>query len=195
MKTFEEAVSFHGHSCPGLAFGYRVALAAMREAGMEQIAEDEEFVAIVENDSCAVDAIQALTGCTFGKGNLVFRDYGKQVYTFVRRPSGAAVRIAVDFEAPAETGEERALWERYGRGDRSPEVLRAVHDRKAKKTRAILEAPEGELLRIKRMTLPLPPEARIYRSVECGSCGEKAAEPRARLRDGKVLCIPCFERT
>lgn len=46
---------------------------------------DEEMVAIVENDSCAVDAIQVLTGCTLGKGNLIFRDYGKQHLYKTRR--------------------------------------------------------------------------------------------------------------
>ena len=83
--TFAEVVSFHGHACPGLAFGYRVAEVALQELGDK--AEDEELVAVVENNSCAVDAIQVMAGCTFGKGNLIFKDYGKQVYTFIRRPS------------------------------------------------------------------------------------------------------------
>ncbi|MCL4536163.1 MAG: formylmethanofuran dehydrogenase subunit E family protein, partial [Nitrospirae bacterium] len=68
MKSFDDVVKFHGHSCPGLALGYRVGVAAVKELNMENISEDEEVVAIVENDSCAVDAIQVLTGCTFGKG-------------------------------------------------------------------------------------------------------------------------------
>ncbi len=29
IPTFEETVTFHGHACPGLALGYRVAVAAM----------------------------------------------------------------------------------------------------------------------------------------------------------------------
>ncbi|NTV15797.1 MAG: formylmethanofuran dehydrogenase, partial [Desulfobulbaceae bacterium] len=85
--TFEDAARFHGHTCPGLAFGFRVARVAIRELGLSR-AEDEELVAVVENDSCAVDAIQVLTGCTFGKGNLIFRDHGKQVYTFFKRATG-----------------------------------------------------------------------------------------------------------
>ncbi|MDI6728645.1 MAG: formylmethanofuran dehydrogenase subunit E family protein, partial [Thermodesulfovibrionales bacterium] len=107
MKTFDDVVKFHGHSCPGLAFGYRVAVAAVKELNMENISEDEEVVAIVENDLCAVDAIQVLTGCTFGKGNLIFKDYGKQVYTFMKRPSGDAIRISIDFTLPEETEEEK----------------------------------------------------------------------------------------
>lgn len=194
MKSFEEVVGFHGHSCPGLALGYRVARTALREMKRETISEDEELVAIVENNSCAVDAIQVVTGCTFGKGNLIFRDYGKQVYTFLKRPSGEAIRISADFAAPQETEEEKERWRRYSRGDRSPEVLKAVQNRKAKKTRAILDASEDELLKVIRVSVSLPPEAKIYQSISCTVCGEKVAEPNARLKDGTVVCIPCSEK-
>lgn len=193
MKTFEDVVEFHGHSCPGLALGYRVAIAAMREMDIERISEDEEIVAIVENDSCAVDAIQLLTGCTFGKGNLVFKDYGKQVYTFIKRPSGDGVRIAVDYEHPEETEEEREMMRRYRGGERSEEVLRVILSRRERMVKAILDAPDPELMKVKRVKVAPPPEARIYRSIRCGICGEMVAEPRARVRDGKMVCIPCFE--
>ncbi len=195
MKRFEEVISFHGHSCPGLALGYRVALAALQAMDMENISEDEELVALVENDSCAVDAIQVVTGCTFGKGNLIFKDYGKQAYTFVKRPSGNAIRISIEFTAPEETEKEKELWRRYSQGDRSEEVVRAVHNRKAKKTKAILEAPESALLKITKVKILLPQEARIYQSLSCGMCGEKTAEPKSRVKNGKIVCIPCFERT
>lgn len=194
MKDFNGVADFHGHACPGLAFGYRVATAAMGEMDMGNISEDEELVAIVENDSCAVDAIQVITGCTFGKGNLIFKDYGKQVYTFIKRPSGSAVRIVVDFTLPEDTENEKEIWRRYSEGDRSEAVLRVVHDRKARKMKAILEASESELLRITKMRMTLPPEARIYQSVRCGICGEKVAEPKAKVKNGKIVCIPCFER-
>jgi formylmethanofuran dehydrogenase subunit E len=70
---WERVVDFHGHECIGLASGYRVAEAAMDALGDGRDI-DEEMVAVVENDSCAVDAIQVVTGCTLGKGNLIFRD-------------------------------------------------------------------------------------------------------------------------
>jgi len=190
MKTYDEVVEFHGHSCPGLALGYRVSVKVLSE--FRGRAEDEELVAIVENNSCAVDAIQVMTGCTFGKGNLIFRDYGKQVYTFLRRPSGKGIRISVDWKRPAETEEEKAVWEKYAKGDRSKKVMQFVHDRKAARIRYILEADERELMAVRKGTEKLPPEAEIYRSVVCENCGEKVAEPGVRIRDGRLLCIPCF---
>jgi formylmethanofuran dehydrogenase subunit E len=189
--SFDDVVRFHGHACPGLAIGYRVSEKALREMGDR--AEDEELVAVVENNSCAVDAVQVMTGCTFGKGNLLFRDYGKQVYTFIGRPSGDAVRIAVNWVSPPETDEEREAWQRFSSGERSDDVMRIVHDRKARKIKAIMEAPDEELFEVKLLRVELPPEARVYPSVRCEFCGEKVMEPRARLREGKVACIPCAE--
>jgi formylmethanofuran dehydrogenase subunit E len=59
--TYEEIIQFHGHECPGLAMGYRMATAAMSELDSTR-AEDEKIVAIVENDACGVDALQCVTG-------------------------------------------------------------------------------------------------------------------------------------
>ena len=102
--TYEEIVRFHGHECPGLAIGYRMAIAAID--GLKSIrSEDEELVAIVENDACGVDALQCVTGCTFGKGNLLFRDYGKQVYTIYSRSTRSGVRVL--FHGNALTDEMR----------------------------------------------------------------------------------------
>lgn len=192
FSDFDDVIKFHGHSCPGLALGYRVSLAVIREFGIENISKDEEIVAIVENDSCAVDAIQVMTGCTFGKGNLLFKDYGKQVYTFINRASGDAIRISIDIEMPEETEYEKQMWKRYSEGDRSDEVLKAVHNRKAKKIKTILEAKDSELLKMSKFKTVPPPEAKIYQSIRCEICGEKVAEPKARIKDGKIVCIPCF---
>ncbi len=92
-SDLQQVIRFHGHLCGGILLGYRAARAGVERLGARR-AEDEELIAIVENDSCGVDAVQMLTGCTFGKGNLFFRDHGKQVYTFALRPSGRAVRVS-----------------------------------------------------------------------------------------------------
>ncbi|MBW2392561.1 MAG: formylmethanofuran dehydrogenase subunit E family protein, partial [Deltaproteobacteria bacterium] len=65
-EMIQKTVAFHGHMCPGLAIGIRAAEVALRDIGPH--AHDEEVVAVVETDMCGVDAIQSLTGCTFGKG-------------------------------------------------------------------------------------------------------------------------------
>ncbi len=80
QKDWEDCIAFHGHECPGLAIGFRMAHAARTRLGIIS-AHDEELVCVTENDACGVDAIQFLLSCTLGKGNLIFRDRGKHAFT------------------------------------------------------------------------------------------------------------------
>ena len=174
--NFDDAVKFHGHACPGLAIGYRVANLALKELGLR--ARDEELVAMVENNSCAVDAIQLICGCTFGKGNLIFKDFGKQVYTFIKRPHPEAVRIAVNWEPPPEDPETEAMWQRYSEGDRSPEVTAVVQDRKARKMKSVLEAEERNCSRSKELRRKCRSRPGFIKVLPAPACGEKVMEPR-----------------
>jgi len=191
MKNLSDVIDFHGHACPGLALGYRVSICALKKLGKRSV--DEEIVAIVENNSCAVDAVQVITGCTFGKGNLIFKDYGKQVYTFIKRPSDYGIRISVKWSPPPETMREKRMWKRYINGDRSEVVLKAVHERKSKKISAILNEGDNVLFSIKKVKITIPEEAVIYPSIRCNLCNEKMMESRARVKDGRIVCIPCFQ--
>jgi formylmethanofuran dehydrogenase subunit E len=185
-----DVVQFHGHLCPGLALGYRVAKAALRELKAER-PRDEELVAIVENDSCAADAIQFVTGATFGKGNLVFRDYGKHVYTFFNRRTGQGVRISEDYRGFETDGRFAELRKRQDAGE---DVTRELQAFKMEKAAAILKAEEKEIFTITPVADPPPREAGIRRSVRCAACGEKFMESRGRVKNGLIVCIPCFER-
>ncbi|MBI4685198.1 MAG: TraR/DksA C4-type zinc finger protein [Nitrospirae bacterium] len=191
MKKLDEVVKFHGHICPGLVLGYRVSVFALKNLGKR--AKDEEIVAIVENNSCAVDAVQVMTGCTFGKGNLIFNDYGKQVYTFIKRPIAKALRISIDWTPPHEIEKEKEMWKSYMRGNRSKTVLKAIHQRKTKKIDSILKAKDKDLFKIEYVKVPLPEEAKIYPSIRCEICKEDVMETRLRVKDGKMVCIPCFK--
>jgi formylmethanofuran dehydrogenase subunit E len=184
-----DTVQFHGHLCPGLALGYRVAKAALRELKAER-PQDEELVAVVENDACAVDAIQYITGCTFGKGNLVFRDYGKHVYTFFNRRTGQGVRISEDYRGFENDNRFADLGKR---GQAGEEVSRELQQLKMEKAAAILSAVEKELMTIAPAAALSPHEAAIRTSLRCSQCNEKFMESRSRNKDGKTVCIPCFE--
>ena len=168
--TYAQIVQFHGHECPGLAMGYRMAVAAMES--LESIrAADEELVAIVENDACGVDALQCVTGCTFGKGNLLFRDYGKQVCTVYARSTRQGVRVHF-----------------HGKG--LPEALQDDHDAWAQ---WILTAPSEQMLSVEQVSIPEPEPARIMDSIACAFCGEDVMASRIRQWQGKPACIPCCE--
>jgi len=172
--SLDETVRFHGHLCPGLAIGFRAAKLGLERLGAQR-SEDEELVAIVENDSCSVDAVQWLTGCTFGKGNFFFKNHGKQVFTFALRSSGRAVRIA--------------LKRRDLRQGEPP-----LDDRKAR-TRWLLGAPVEQLFDVRETELSIPAEAVIRKSVVCDRCGEEAMPCRTKNDGSRTLCIPCALET
>lgn len=190
VPSYEEAVRFHGHCCPGLALGYRAAVEAL--AALEATrSEDEEIVAVVENDSCAVDAIQVVCGCTFGKGNLVFRDYGKRVYSIYSRARGRGVRVRTEYTGFAEDPGLAELRRRAAEGDDSEETRRAIEARTAAHIEAIVSGPVEAVLTIVPLDDVPPPTARIEPSEPCGRCGEPTMASRLQEVDGRKLCAPC----
>ena len=67
---------------------------------------DEQLVCIAENDACGIDAIQALLGCSVGKGNLLFHMRGKQAFSFYNRTTGKSVRLVLRDRPEGMTREE-----------------------------------------------------------------------------------------
>jgi len=90
-KEFDEVVEFHGCYCLDIAMGYRVSKALMREMG-DDMKNMKDVYAYVGAPTCAVDAIQKITGCTLGKRNLVFTNTGKSVFVMQNAKTGKAVR-------------------------------------------------------------------------------------------------------
>ena len=169
--TYKNIISFHGHSCPGLAIGYRMTKAAL-DFLSELRSEDEEIVAIVENNACGVHALQFLSGCTFGKGNLIFKDYGKHVYTLYDRKTKKGVRVCF-----------------YDRA-----ITEAMRKDRGQLIDWLLSAPEKEIVSMQEVQIDEPEPARIMKNVTCDLCGEGVMETRIRKINGKTACIPCAEK-
>lgn len=167
MNEWEKCVAFHGHSCGGLAIGYRAAMYA-RELMKVEVSDDEQIVCIAENDACSVDAIQAVLGCTIGKGNLLFHLTGKQAYSFYNRSDGTAFRL-VQKPKPAGMTREESF--------------------------AYYHSCSNEVLfDVKEVRQALPTAAKIFDSYECECCGEKTGANWIRLGQGGVkLCVDCYE--
>lgn len=189
-SLWERVVAFHGHECLGLAIGMRVSEAALQALGSRR-APDEELFAIVENDSCAVDAIQFVTGCTLGKGNLFFRDYGRQVYSFGRRDNGQAVRVRL--KPLGEDKEYSRLRERVQAGVASRDERERFADLGKAQQERFFGLALADVCQVEKIELTFPGKARIFTSVACARCGERVMEPRARVRDGQIVCIPCSD--
>ncbi|MBY4797197.1 TraR/DksA C4-type zinc finger protein [Collinsella sp. AGMB00827] len=168
QEKWEACVTFHGHECPGLAIGYRAAEIAEEFFGRKLSPKsDEMIVCITENDACGVDAVQVMTGCTIGKGNLIFRPTGKMAFSFFDRDTEKAVRVLLK---PLNNDEDREA-----------------------KTKQILEDPVDEVFIVETPHYGVPERARIFHNVVCELCGETAMEQKIRIQDGKKVCLDCFK--
>ncbi len=195
QELIDKAVAFHGHWCPGLSTGIRVAAWAMRNMGT---AADEEIVAVTETDMCAVDAIQALVGCTFGKGNLIFRDRGKVAFSFFRRSDGKKARLVQklredDLSRQAREIRKELEDERLSKDRRA--ALEAEAERlKRERIEQILSLPFEELFAVGEPLCDMPHTARRLPTIICDECGEGVMSTRIREVNGRHLCIDCAEK-
>lgn len=165
-SAWQRCVDFHGHSCPGLAIGFKACEAAAKQLNL-QFSKDEELLCVTENDACGVDAVQVLTGCSMGKGNLIYRGRGKMAFSFFKRATGEKIRIVMK-QTFSRDGDRAAVQER------------------------ILQSAPDELFSYTTPTFSLPETARMFNSVVCAQCGESTAEHMIRLYEGKQLCLDCF---
>jgi formylmethanofuran dehydrogenase subunit E len=157
-------------------------------------APDEEIVTVAETDMCGVDAVQYLVGCTFGKGNLIHKDYGKNAFTFYRRKDGKAARLVVRPGIYGDTGATMGKLHRkmleQGLTEEEEQVWRET---RAAVSKRIMESELTGLFEFKTPVDHVPKMARILAPMVCESCGETVMETRTRHFGGQLLCIPCFE--
>ena len=191
-EDFKKCAVFHGHICPGLSIGYRASKRAM-EWLKENRAEDEEIVAIIETNACGADAVQVLTGCTFGKGNLLFKDHGKQVLTLLSRKSGDGVRVALKAGSLQLSEEHSQLMDKIRKGDATDAEKERFQELHLKRSLDIMENTEEALFDVRKVHEALPPKAQIEPSELCDRCGEPTMASKLSAMDGMQLCGGCMK--
>ena len=190
----KRCVEFHGHVCPGLIYGYRVAKEAIRLMNLRR-AIDEEVVAICENDSCAVDALQVLLGTVAGKGNLIIKNFGKNAYTVLNRSKRQAYRFSRKTRYDY-TGKNRSTFNRLeaavANGTASEDDRR---DLKRLKVNDLLARSFEEIFTTTEVPFDEPLYAQLAPSELCAICGEMTmAAKMVKLGDGRQACIPCSQK-
>ena len=168
-NKWKECVAFHGHSCPGLAIGARAAEEAGKYFGIDlECARDGRIVCVMENATCAADAIQYLAGCTMGKSNIFVRDTGKMAFSFFLKDTGMKIRF-------------------YYRNE-----LRAS-DRDGK-INMILSSPVDDVFSVSLPSFEMPKKGPREKEYECSSCREAAAESKMFASDDGFLCYDCYNK-
>jgi formylmethanofuran dehydrogenase subunit E len=196
-ELLNKAGMFHGHLCSYLAYGVVAGCFAVRELNIECTGM-EEAIAIVETNNCFCDGIQMVTGCSFGNNSLVYRDIGKTAVTVAKR-NGEAIRLALDPDYEESCNDRypdaTKLWNKI--------IVRRDHATSQEHEKMIrlfaemsineLKQPVKKMFRIKRTKIAVPEYAPIHPSVRCSICGEKVVENKARVKNGKSVCIDCVQ--
>ena len=165
-ELWEKAVAFHGHVCGGIALGVRASMEAIERLNIT-FSEDEELVCVTENDACGVDAVQAILGCTMGKGNLIYYGTGKIAFNFYNRKTGESFRLMAKPKKPG--------------GPKGQAYIDHV-----------LDGPLEEIFDVMPTRYQLPETARSIDNAVCSVCGEAAPETKMRIQGRKPVCLECF---
>lgn len=183
MKSLEEylalAAESHGHLCPGLVLGVRLATLGLKELGIDDPGKHgKQLLTFVEIDRCATDAVSLVTGCRLGKRSLRFVDYGKVAATFVDLATDRAVRVA--------TREDSRV--------RAKEMFCELADPRQQQLEAYKVMDDADLFTVHWVRVKLQPEdlrglPRLR--VICEQCGEGVNDRRERRLEGRVLCRSC----
>jgi formylmethanofuran dehydrogenase subunit E len=196
VKTGE----IHGHYCPGSALGVMAALYGLRQLGKEAVLADginENLMAITEINSCFVDGIQAVSGCTLGNNALVYRDLGRTAVTFAIRgkETGIRIRARPEFRTTIDRAVpefsplmEKVIMKRAG----SAEDRAAFREMARKAAFTLIEMPYEDLLIAETVRPNLPERAPITESVVCPGCGEVVMATKVVSEgEGRGLCFMC----
>ncbi len=189
-EQLQECIKFHGHFCPGLAVGFRAAQELMRRLNVTK-AGDEELFAIVETDACGADAIQVMTGCTFGKGNLFFNDYGRHAFTLGSRQRNMAFRASLKGDSHMFSDDFVGPLEKALSGTATPEERGAFLKIREIRGQEILDITIENLFNINSVAIEFPPRARVVRSEVCPGCNEPVRIDYLESSGGAGVCPSC----
>lgn len=186
-----KAAVLRGHLCLGLPLGIKMARKGLRLLRMEDPARRDDLVVFVENNRCAVDAIQVATGCSMGSRRLRVYEYGKSAATFYDRANGRAMRV---YARPELTSEAVKLAVEDGILKEGEEFdPQSKLGRKAMMN-AFMKLSEDEILDHQEVTLmdaaSFGRGTSAHRS-PCSKCGEEILDGRGVLRDGRFMCLAC----
>ena len=189
-EVFQKCIDFHGHLCPGLSIGFRASQSGMEWLKTER-AKDEEIVAIVETDACCADAVQVITGCTFGKGNFIYKDHGKMAFAFLNRDSGKGIRFVLKSDTVPRKQRHLELIKKMQSDTASESEQSEFKKLHRERSFEILEKPIEELFNVQELDIELPPKAKIDSSEPCEDCGEPTMASKLSEVNGLMLCRSC----
>jgi len=195
-KWLEFGQKFHGHKCPAMPMGLRVAAAAMNKLGVDR-APDGQLMALVDlgEDHCATcfaDGVQVITGCTFGKGTIKKTHKGKWTLTLIDKKNQKAVRVNPKGTVMAKNKESVFIKDFRAKGIPASQVPESVAE---PLVQAVMTPPDEEILDISEVfPYQYKDNPHTFNGFICESCGEMVVEKYGRVHGEMKLCQDCYAK-
>ncbi len=191
-----QAGQLHGHICPGLSMGVMAACYAMNELKKDS-AGLEDLTIIIETRSCVSDGVEFVTGCSFGKGSLIFKDVGKTAVTVINK-NGKGIRLCSRHESPDIIKASFPAFQEYYRKvviekSTDPEMIAAYKKASFERNFGVLHMPIDKLFTIQHVQVELPEILGHDESVVCSVCGESVKKSKTIEIGGKPVCFQCSD--
>ncbi len=192
-KLFESAFFIHGHVCGGMPLGYRAGLAALKGLGCDRELNMAKLVFVETGTGhaagCFADGVQMATGCTFGKGLIQRTEYGKWAFSLVDKATKKAVRVSILPEVMEASFNSPFVQMRH-KGVKPTDVPLDIS--KALVENLLTKSDEDLFSVSEVFDYPLADAPKpCFDLVNCSVCGEVIAENKARVKEGKPVCLPC----
>lgn len=194
-EWLEFGQKFHGHKCPAMPNGLRVAEAAMNKLGVERTGDStlHAILDLGENHcaTCFADGVQVITGCTFGKGNIEKTHKGKWGLTLIDKKTNRAVRVVPRAEAMMQT-KKTTFFKDYREKGVPPtlvpdDIVQPLVDK-------VMNAPSEMIMNISEVFgYEWNQPVHSFNSFPCEECGEMVVAEYTTLKDGKRVCKDCAE--
>ncbi len=192
-EWLEFGQKFHGHKCPAMPNGLRVAAAAMNALGVERTGDKalHAFVDLGENHcaTCFGDGIQVMTGCTLGKGNISKTHKGKWALTLIDKKNNRAVRVTPKAEAMLANKKTEFFKEYREKGVPPTQVPDKVVEPLVQN---VMNAPDEQIMDISEVfEYQWNNQSDSFNSFVCEECGEMTVMEYGRVKGDKKVCMDC----
>jgi formylmethanofuran dehydrogenase subunit E len=195
-ELYQAGLLLHGHKCPAMPMGLRAGMAALEALGVERAA-DGQLTALVEIDrdhcaTCYADGVQMATGCTLGKGNIEKLGYGKFALTLIENKTGRRVRVVTRPET-IRRSQQSVFIQHRKQGVPASQIEAEIVDPRVEEMR---NAPTEALFLVEpvKVSPVLTSRPHDFNTLICAECGEVTVERYARVKGGKIVCIPCADK-
>lgn len=197
QEWLEFGQKFHGHKCPAMPNGLRVAAAAMNALGVERTGDSalHAILDLGENHcaTCFADGVQVITGCTLGKGNITKTHKGKWALTLIDKKTSRAVRVTPSAQAMQANKKSEFFTAYREKGVPPTKVPDAVVD---PLVTMVMNAPEEKIMIISEVfEYPWKEPKHTFNSFVCEECGEMTVTEYGRIKGDKKVCLDCAAKT